>query len=71
MKQKGHVLVSPLSDFRCDADVGDRRPGIEEIVQKLHEIALADLASLLFVTLFLLRNHFKGNPRLVEIAAAF
>lgn len=71
MKQKTHVLVGPLSYLRGDADVGYGRPGIEEIVEELHEIALADLASLLFVTLLLFCYHFEGNPSLVKITSAF
>ena len=65
MKQKAHVLIGPLSYLRGDADVGYGRPGIEEIVEELHEVALADLASLLFVALLLLCDHFEGNSSLV------
>lgn len=71
MKQKAHILVSPLSYLRSDADVGDRRPGIEEIIEKLHEITLTDFASLLLIPLFFLCDHLEGNSSLVDIATAF
>lgn len=33
-----HVLIGPLLDLGCDGDVGDGRPGEEEVVQKLLEL---------------------------------
>lgn len=42
VEKEAHVLVGSLSNLRSDANVGDRRPGIEEIVKKFHEISLTN-----------------------------
>jgi hypothetical protein len=71
IEEEGNVLVGALPNLRGDADVGDRRPGVEKVVEKLHEVALADFAALLFAALLLLGDHLEGNASLVDVAAAF
>lgn len=71
MEEEGYIGVGTLADLRGDADVGDGRPGVEEVIQELHEICLTYSVLLSPTPLLLLRNHLERDACLVGITAAF
>ena len=71
VEEEGDVVKSTLSNLGRDADVCDRGPGGEEVVEELQKIGLRDAVALSASSFFLLGDEFEGDACLVGIVAAF